>query len=481
VTSWPVDVTNLLREESPADPLSRLAAVVDQKTLNPDCEPAVGHVRSGSGMIDNQVVRLFCCDARYGGGALGEDDAMNIARVLETATREVVPVVGIWQSGGARLQDGTSSLDGMGRIFRAIVRSHGVIPHVSVVLGAAAGGAAYGAALSDFIVAGPGARIFVTGPEVVRRVIGEDVDAATLGGPEVHATRSGVLHLSEPTDGGALSRARDLLQLLIGPHRPVIDQLPTESRLEQIVPTARKQVYDMHRVTSALLDRETPPVELHEHWAPNVLTVFGRLGGATVGVLANNPYHLAGCLDCAGSDKAAAFVQKCDELNIPIVVLADVPGYLPGTQQESGGIVVRGARLLSAFAKSTVPRVTVIVRKAYGGAFIAMNSKSLGADAVYAWPLAEVGVMYPEGAVDVLHRRRLAEAPPALRNHLRARLAREYEQGTGGLERALACGYIDAVIQPCDTRAVVITALCAAPSRPYSTPHPPAALAHIRS
>jgi acetyl-CoA/propionyl-CoA carboxylase carboxyl transferase subunit len=474
MASSPVNVRDLLHEGSPADPLSRLAEVVDPETLNPDSEPAAGHVRSGSGMIDNQVVRIFCCDARHGGGALGEEDATIIARAVETAIQEVVPVVGIWQSGGARLQDGTSSLDGMGRIFRAIVRSRGVIPHVSVVLGAAAGGAAYGPALSDFIVAGPAARLFVTGPEVVRRVTGEDVDAATLGGPEVHATRSGVLHVCEATDGGALSTARGLLRLLIGPHRPVTNQLPPDSGLENIVPTSPKQVYDMRRLTSALLDPDTPPVELHERWAPNVLTVFGRLGGATVGILANNPYHLAGCLDCAGSDKAAGFVQKCDELDIPIVVLADVPGYLPGTQQESGGIVVRGARLLGAFAKSTVPRVTVIIRKAYGGAFIAMNSKSLGADAVYAWPLAEVGVMYPEGAVDVLFRRRLAEAPPKLRDSLRAHLAQEYEQGAGGLGRALARGYIDAVIQPRDTRAVVATALCAAASRSGSTRHAPA-------
>jgi acetyl-CoA/propionyl-CoA carboxylase carboxyl transferase subunit len=230
----------------------------------------------------------------------------------------------------------------------------------------------------------------------------------------------------------------------------------------------------MRLLTSALLDPDTPPVELHERWAPNVLTVFGRLGGATVGILANNPYHLAGCLDCTGSDKAAGFVQKCDELGIPIVVLADVPGYLPGSQQESCGIVARGAQLLGAFARSTVPRVTVIIRKAYGGAFIAMNSKSLGADAVYAWPLAEVGVMYPDGAVDVLFQRRLAEAPPKLRDRLRAHLAQEYSRGAGGLGRALARGYIDAVIQPRDTRAVVATALCAAASRSGSRAHAPA-------
>lgn len=444
------------------DPWLRMATVVDPHTFSPDPEPARGHVRSGSGTIDHRQVRTFCCDARHGGGALGQDDADIIAAVVEGAARAREPIVGIWQSGGARLQDGTSSLDGMGRIFRAIVGSQGVVPHVSVVLGPAAGGAAYGPALSDFIVAGPGARVFVTGPEIVRRVIGEDVDAAALGGPEMHATRSGVVHVSELSEEAALGTARALLRLLAGRNQPHGEALPPDPRLEELVPISPKQVYDMRLLVSALLDREVPPVELHQRWAPNMLTSFGRLGGLKVGVLANNPYYLAGCLDCTGSEKGAAFVEKCDELKIPIVVLADVPGYLPGTAQESGGIVVRGARLLRAFARARVPRVTVIIRKAYGGAFIAMNSKSLGADAVYAWPHAEVGVMHPEGAVDILFRRQLAEAAPHLRDALRTRLAQEHEHGAGGLGRALTLGHVDAVIQPSDTRAVVRTALLAA-------------------
>lgn len=455
-------VPTLSAGAGPADPVHRMAAVVDPATFRPDAEPAGGHVRSGSGSIDGREVRTFCCDARVGGGALGAEDATTIAGVVETATRDRAPIVGIWQSGGARLQEGTSSLDGMGRIFRAIVGSQGVVPHVSVVLGSAAGGAAYGPALSDFVVAGPGARVFVTGPDIVRRVIGEDVDATALGGPDLHATRSGVVHVCEASDAAALGAARALLRLLAGPAAPSAGTLPPEPRLEQIVPASTKQVYDMRLLSATLLDADVPPVELHPRWAPNLLTVFGRLGGRTVGVLGNNPYHLAGCLDCAGSEKGAAFVEKCDELGIPLVVLADVPGYLPGTQQESGGIVVRGARLLRAFARASVPRVTVIVRKAYGGAFIAMNSKSLGADAVYAWPRAEVGVMHPEGAVDVLHRRRLANTAPSHRDAVRARLAQEYQHGAGGLARALACGYIDTVIEPSETRAAVAEALLAA-------------------
>jgi acetyl-CoA/propionyl-CoA carboxylase carboxyl transferase subunit len=447
---------------SDADPVRRMAVVVDPGTFRPDPEPPRSHVRSGSGSIDGRRIRTFCCDARVGGGALGGDDAATIAGVVEAAARAGAPIIGIWQSGGARLQDGTSSLDGMGRIFRAIVESQGVVPHVSVVLGSAAGGAAYGPALSDFVVAGPDARVFVTGPDIVRRVIGEDVDAAALGGPDVHATRSGVVHLCEPTEEAALAKARALLRLLAGAGTPPAADLPPEPRLEQIVPASAKQVYDMRLLAATLLDADATPVELHQRWAPNLLTVFGRLGGRTVGLLGNNPYHLAGCLDCAGSEKGAAFVEKCDEMRIPLVVLADVPGYLPGSQQESGGIVVRGARLLRAFARARVPRVTVIVRKAYGGAFIAMNSKSLGADAVFAWPLAEVGVMHPEGAVDVLFRRRLANTAPSHRDAVRIRLAQQYQDGAGGLGRALACGHIDSVIQPSDTRATVAAALLAA-------------------
>jgi acetyl-CoA/propionyl-CoA carboxylase carboxyl transferase subunit len=454
--------TPILHEPSNADPVRRMAAVVDPETFRPDPEPPRGHVRSGSGTIDGRQVRTFCCDARVGGGALGGDDAATIAGVVVAAARAGAPIVGIWQSGGARLQDGTSSLDGMGRIFRAIIESQGVVPHVSVVLGSAAGGAAYGPALSDFVVAGPDARVFVTGPDIVRRVIGEDVDAAALGGPDMHATRSGVVHVCELTDEAALGKARALVRLLAGRSTPPAGHLPPEPRLEQIVPASAKQVYDMRLLAATLLDPDAAPVELHQRWAPNLLTVFGRLGGRTVGLLGNNPYHLAGCLDCAGSEKGAAFVEKCDEMRIPLVVLADVPGYLPGTQQESGGIVARGARLLRAFARAKVPRVTVIVRKAYGGAFIAMNSKSLGADAVYAWPRAEVGVMHPEGAVDVLFRRRLANTAPSHRDAVRTQLAQEYQHGAGGLGRALACGHIDTVIQPSDTRAAVSAALIAA-------------------
>jgi acetyl-CoA/propionyl-CoA carboxylase carboxyl transferase subunit len=438
------------------DPVHRMMTIADAGTLR--VAPDTGSsVRAGHGLVDGRSVVIFASDPRRSGGALGEADADAIVAAIRSAVDDHSPVVGIWQSGGARLQDGTSSLHGMGRIFRAIVTAD--VPLVSVVLGPAAGGAAYGPALTDFVVSGPDARIFVTGPDVVRRVTGEQVDAAGLGGPELHTVHSGVLHAGEPTDAAALEYARRLVGLLAARTRahPVI--VEPDPRPALIVPTSPRQVYDMHALVAVLLDQHSPWVELHRRWAPNIITGIGRLAGRTVGVLANNPYQLAGCLDCAASEKSAAFVAKCSALGVPLVVLVDVPGYLPGLQQESGGVVTRGARLLQAFALAEVPRVTVIIRKAYGGAFIAMNSKSLGATAVYAWPGAEVGVMYPSGAIDILHRRELAAAPPEHRDALRATLAQRYVHGAGGLRRALSCGHVDEVIEPARTRQVLSAAV----------------------
>src|SRR5262249_32322479 len=247
--------------------------------------------------------------------------------------------------------------------------------------------------------------------------------------------------------------------------RSVSAGIGPDRRLSSVLPASSRTVYDVRDVVRLILDADTAPIELHRWWAPNIVTTYGRINGMTVGILANNPLHLAGCLDCAASEKAAAFVQKSASLGIPLVVLADVPGYLPGRDQESNGVVMRGARLLNAFARANVPRVTVILRKAYGGAFIAMNSKSLGATAVFAWPSAEVGVMYPNGAVEIIYRRRLAETAERDRPALVEALAREYEGGAGGLRRALACGHIDGVIDPAETRSVVWSALTGQPRR----------------
>jgi acetyl-CoA/propionyl-CoA carboxylase carboxyl transferase subunit len=446
------------------DPCRRLETVLDRDSLS--LEPVVpgSGVVAGVGTVGDNPVVGFASDPREGGGALSESGSAVIVRAIERAVRDGAPLVGVWQSGGARLQDGTSSLDGVGRIFRAIVLASGRVPIISVVLGPAAGGAAYGPALTDFVISGPDGRIFVTGPDIVRRVTGENVDALTLGGPLVHSRASGVVHSAEETDLGALRYARSLLRLF-AIRRSVSAGIGTDRRLSSVLPASSRTVYDVRDVVRLILDADTAPIELHRWWAPNIVTTYGRINGMTVGILANNPLHLAGCLDCAASEKAAAFVQKSASLGIPLVVLADVPGYLPGRDQESNGVVMRGARLLNAFARANVPRVTVILRKAYGGAFIAMNSKSLGATAVFAWPSAEVGVMYPNGAVEIIYRRRLAETAERDRPALVEALAREYEGGAGGLRRALACGHIDGVIDPAETRSVVWSALTGQPRR----------------
>jgi acetyl-CoA/propionyl-CoA carboxylase carboxyl transferase subunit len=370
--------------------------------------------------------------------------------------------VGIWHSGGARLQDGTASLHGIGLVFRTIVLASGRIPQISVVLGPAAGGAAYGSALTDFVISGPASRIFVTGPDIIRRVTGEVVDAAVLGGPEQHATVSGVTHVAEPSETAALGVARALVGLLSARQVPAPAPMGADARFRSVLPASPRRAYDVHRIVDLLLDAESPRVELQRRWGRNVVTVLGRIGGRTVGVLANNPLHLAGCLDSTGSEKAARFVRTCDALGLPLAVLADVPGYLPGRRQESEGIVRRGAKLLHAFAESVVPRVTVIIRKAYGGAFVAMNSRALGATAVFAWPGAEVGVMHARSAVAILHRRLLGTMPVERHSPLVEELAADYERGAGGLPGAVAREHVDRVIDPADTKRVVAEALASA-------------------
>jgi acetyl-CoA/propionyl-CoA carboxylase carboxyl transferase subunit len=436
------------------DPVARMETLVDRGSLVLDTERIGSGVRSGRGRVQGVPAVVFACDPRSRGGALGSRGSDVVVDAVQSAVIDGVPVVGVWHSGGARLQDGTSSLDGVGRIFRALSLADGKSLRVSVVLGPAAGGAAYGPALTDVVVMGPAGRIFVTGPDVVRAVTGELVDAGALGGPEVHARRSGVVHLVEPSDLAAFDRARTLVGLLADPSGQRVHEVVEQPELRRVLPVSARSAYDVHDVVDLLLDAQ-PRVELQGRWAPNVVTLFGRLGGRPVGVVANNPIHLAGCLDCSASEKAAAFVRRCDALGVPLVVLADVPGYLPGRDQEEAGIVARGATLLHAFSRCTVPRVTVILRKAYGGAFIAMNSRSLGASGVVAWPSAEVGVMYPRGAVEVIHRRRLAATPPGRRPGLVAELARQYEAGAGGLERALTDGQVDDVIDPATTPQVV--------------------------
>ena len=415
------------------------------------------------GSVRGTPVLAFATDPKPQGGALGTASCEAIVTATDLAVERGVPVVGIWHSGGARLREGVAALDGVGRVFAAETRASGRVPQVSVILGPAAGGAAYGPALTDVIIMGPSARLFVTGPDVVRRVTGEDVDAMRLGGPGTHSDISGVAHLISHTDDEALYSARRLVSLL--GHQGEVD-LDAEDGTDPtpLVPPNHRASYDVRTVVRAVLDPGTF-VELQPTWARNASTGFGRLAGRTVGVVANDPQTLAGCLDADTGDKTGRFVQLCDSLGVPLVFLVDVPGYLPGVGQEDTAVIRRGAKLLHAYAAASVPRLTVVLRKSFGGAFIAMGSRGLGAHKVFAWPGAQVDVMGASAAVEVLHRRELAaERDPSRRAALVLRLAADHEATTGGLTRALECGAVDAVIEPADTRRVLIDALAGAPA-----------------
>jgi acetyl-CoA/propionyl-CoA carboxylase carboxyl transferase subunit len=349
------------------------------------------------------------------------------------------------------------SLHAVGRIFQVMTQASGRVPQVSVVLGPAAGGAAYGPALTDVVVLGPEGRIFVTGPDVVRSVTGEDVDMRRLGGPEPHGRRSGVVHVLTESEEEALERARSLATLLAA--QGSLQVADVEDRdLGALLPESRKRAYDVHPLVEQLLDEGTVE-ELHARWAPNIVTALGRLGGRTVGVVANNPLRLGGCLDSMSAEKASRFVRMCDAFGIPLVVLVDVPGYLPGVGQEWDGVVRRGAKLLHAFGECVVPRVTLVTRKTYGGAYIAMNARSLGATRVLAWPGAEVAVMGAVAAIRILHRRRLAEVSPEIRPQVEAELAAEHERIAGGVERAVEIGVVDEVVDPALTRSAIARAI----------------------
>jgi acetyl-CoA/propionyl-CoA carboxylase carboxyl transferase subunit len=403
----------------------------------------------------------YCTDATVMGGAMGVDGCRHIVDATDAALRERVPIVAIWHSGGARLAEGVTALHAVGEVFAAMVRSSGRIPQISVVLGPAAGGAAYGPALTDLVIMGPAGRVFVTGPDVVRSVTGENVDMESLGGPDTHGRRSGVVHVVTDSEEEALETARLAVDLLSaqGTFRPVDGEADVD--LGALLPEQRNRAYDVKPLVAALLDGSA--LEMQPRFAPNVVTTLGRLAGRTVGVIANNPLRLGGCLDSASAEKAARFVRMCDAFGVPLVVLVDVPGYLPGVGQEWDGVVRRGAKLLHAFAEAVVPRVTLVTRKSYGGAYIAMNARSLGATAVFAWPGAEVAVMGAKAAVGILHRKKLAAVPPGEREALHAQLAEEHERIAGGVNRALQIGVVDEVVQPAETRRRLIAALADAP------------------
>ncbi|BCB84146.1 acyl-CoA carboxylase subunit beta [Phytohabitans suffuscus] len=448
------------------DPEVRLRALFDTGSLRLMTPRDDSGVLWARGEIEGTPAVAYASDGTRMGGAMGTEGCRHVVDAIDEAVRERVPVLGLWHSGGARLAEGVVALDAVGQVFAAMVRASGRVPQISVVLGPAAGGAAYGPALTDIVVMAGAGRIFVTGPEVVRSVTGEQVDMERLGGPEPHGRRSGVVHVTTKDDESALSEARKLAHLLgrqgrISPADVPVGDVDGHD-MAAAMPAEANRAYDVKPVVKALLDGES--VELHARWAPNIVTTLGRFAGRTVGVIANNPLRLGGCLDSASAEKAARFVRMCDALGVPLVVLVDVPGYLPGLGQEWDGVVRRGAKLLHAFAEAVVPRVTLVTRKAYGGAYIAMNSRSLGATAVFAWPNAELAVMGASAAVNILHRKKLAAAPLEERETLRTQLVEEQTRVAGGVGRALEIGVVDDVIKPNETRRRIAEALAAAPA-----------------
>src|SRR6478752_5191921 len=423
-------------------------------------------VVTGYGTVDGRPVCVFSQDVTVFGGALGEVYGEKIVKVLDVAMKTGCPVIGINEGGGARIQEGVVSLGLYGDIFYRTVHASGVIPQISLIMGAAAGGHVYSPALTDFVVmVDKTSQMFITGPDVVRTVTGEEVTLEELGGARTHNTRSGNAHYLGADEDDAIGYVRDLLGYLPSNNLSVPPMLAVDTEpdvtdvdlaLNTLIPDSANQPYDMAVVVSAVLDDgEFLPV--HDLFAPNIITGFGRVSGRSVGVVANQPRHLAGTLDIDASEKAARFVRTCDSFNIPVLTFVDVPGFLPGTDQEWNGIIRRGAKLIYAYAEATVPLVTVITRKAYGGAYDVMGSKHLGADVNLAWPTAQIAVMGAQGAVNILYRKELADHDDP--DSRRAELITAYDDELANPYLAAERGYVDAVIMPHETRAEITRAL----------------------
>ena len=425
-------------------------------------------VVTGYGTVDGRQIAIFSQDFTVMGGSLGEVFGEKIVKIMDFALKSGIPLIGINDSGGARIQEGVVSLGRYGEIFRRNARSSGVIPQISLILGPCAGGAVYSPAMTDFtVMVNETSHMFITGPEVIKTVTGEEVGMEELGGAHTHSSRTGNSHYLANNEDDAIDYVKALLSYLPSNNMDEAPILPAtepeevtdlDTSLNTLIPDSPNQPYDMHKVIAAILD-ESEFLEVQELWAPNIIIGFGRIEGHSVGIVANQPMQLAGTLNIDASEKAARFVRTCDAYGIPIITLVDVPGFLPGTDQEWNGIIRRGAKLLYAYGEASVPMVTLITRKAYGGAYDVMGSKHLGADINLAWPTAQIAVMGAQGAVNILYRKELSEAKD--QEKLRKELITDYEDTLANPYVAAERGYIDAVIEPHQTRRYITRALVA--------------------
>ncbi|MFH0959074.1 MAG: acyl-CoA carboxylase subunit beta [Pseudomonadota bacterium] len=420
-------------------------------------------VVTGFGRINGRGVYVYAQDFTVFGGSLSFTHAQKMCKVMDLAYRNGLPLIGINDSGGARIQEGVESLGGYGEVFYRNVRASGVVPQISVIMGPCAGGAVYSPAVTDFIfMTEKTSYMFITGPQVIKQVTSEDIDSESLGGARVHGRVSGVCHFHFPTEAETIEKVRELHSFIPDSNRekvPLVISNDSPERvikeLDDVIPDNSRKPYDMKKIIVPTLDDQNF-FEVHAHYARNLITGFGRLNGATIGIVANQPNWLAGCLDIEASVKCARFVRFCDSFNIPLWTLLDVPGYLPGTQQEHGGIIKHGAKILYAYAEATVPKVTLITRKAYGGAYVVMSSKHLRADINLAYPTAEIAVMGPEGAIQILFRKEIQEAEDPVTR--RSELIKEYIDRFASPYRAAELGFVDQVIYPHDTRTKLIKA-----------------------
>ncbi|MDD2189793.1 MAG: acyl-CoA carboxylase subunit beta [Eubacteriales bacterium] len=432
-------------------------------------------VVTGYGTVDGRLVFAFAQDFTVLGGSLGEYHAEKIVKVQKMALKMGAPIVGLNDSGGARIQEGVNSLSGFGKIFYNNTISSGVIPQISVIMGPCAGGAVYSPAITDFIfMVDKTSQMFITGPQVIKTVMGEDVSVEALGGAKTHNSISGVAHFMEGNDKDTLAKVRELLSYLPSNNSekaPMHETGDNADRLipelNEILPANPNRAYNMYKIIEKIADNGSI-FDVMKHYAKNIITCFIRINGQTVGVIANQPMVAAGCLDIDSSDKAARFIRRCDAFNIPLLTLVDVPGFLPGTKQEYGGIIRHGAKMLYAYCEATVPKVTMIVRKAYGGAYIGMCNKELGADIVLAWPNAQIAVMGAEGAANIVFKNEINQAADPAEK--RQEMVAEYEEKFNNPYRAAEMGYVDDVIDPAESRQRIAGAFNMLKSKKQSLP-----------